>query len=198
MAPTTARPRTRGARVRSAAGTLLMAGVLLLSVAYLVPSLLGYQRYIITGGSMTGTYDKGSIVFEKVVPSTDLAVGDVITYVPPASSGVTNLVTHRIVKARPGHAGATVLRTRGDANPSRDPWTFTLDRATQPVVQFHVPYAGWFFLFLADPGHRMLLIGGPAALIALGSLAEAARNARALRGKRESRGNRPLAGTVTA
>ena len=186
---TTAKPRSRGARIGSSAGSVLMLAVLLLSVAYVVPSLLGYQRYIITGGSMTGTYDKGSVVFEQVVPSSDLEVGDVITYLPPPSSGVTNLVTHRLVRAHTGADGTTTYRTKGDFNPSKDPWTFTLDHAQQPVVRFHVPYIGWFFLFLADPHHRMLLIGIPAAIVALLSIGEAASNIHS--GRRS--GDRPTA-----
>ena len=173
----TSTQRRRGARVAGALGNLGMLALLLLAVAYVVPSLLGYQRYVITGGSMTGTYDKGSVVFEKVVPVRDVKVGDVITYVPPATSGVTNLVTHRIISAEPSAHG-TVYRTRGDANPSSDPWTFTLDAAEQPVVAFHVPYVGWALLYLADPHHRMLLVGIPAGLIALLSIREAFRNAR--------------------
>jgi signal peptidase len=173
-----------------------MLAVLLLSVAYVVPSLLGYQRYIITGGSMTGTYDKGSVVFEQVVPTSDLKVGDVITYLPPSSSGVTNLVTHRLVGARTGTDGRTVYQTKGDFNPSKDPWTFSLDQAQQPVVRFHVPYIGWFFLFLADPHHRMLLIGIPAGIVALLSIGEAVSNARAgRRADGEEPGDEKEAGT---
>jgi signal peptidase len=179
---TTAKPRSRGARIGGVAGSALMLAVLLLSAAYVVPSLLGYQRYIITGGSMTGTYDKGSVVFERVVPTSDLRVGDVITYLPPASSGVTNLVTHRLVGAHAGPDGRTVYRTKGDFNPAQDPWTFTLDKSQQPVVRFHVPFIGWFFLFLADPHHRMLLIGIPAGLVALLSIGEAVRAASNARG----------------
>jgi signal peptidase len=150
---------------------------MLLAVAYVLPSLLGFQRYVITGGSMQGTYDKGSVVFEKVVPTSQLRVGDVITYIPPASSGVTNLVTHRIVSAEAGTKGI-VYRTKGDANPSIDPWTFTLDRAEQVVVEFDVPHVGWALLYLADPSHRKLVVGVPAGLIALASILEACRNAR--------------------
>jgi len=186
---TTATPRSRGARIGSIAGSVLMLAVLLLSVAYVIPSLLGYQRYIITGGSMTGTYDKGSVVFEQVESASELRVGDVITYLPPASSGVTNLVTHRLVRAHTGQDGTTTYRTKGDFNPSEDPWTFTLDHAEQPVVRFHVPYIGWFFLFLADPHHRMLLIGIPAAIVALLSIGEAASNIHS--GRRS--GDRPAA-----
>ncbi|MGO4597304.1 signal peptidase I [Terrabacter sp. 2RAF25] len=173
----TAAPRRRSIRIAGLVGNLAVVLMMLLAVAYVLPSLLGFQRYIITGGSMQGTYDKGSVVFDKVVPTAQLRVGDVITYIPPASSGVTNLVTHRIVSAEPGTKGI-VYRTKGDANPSIDPWTFTLDRAEQAVVQFHVPQVGWVLLFLSDPSHRKLLVGIPAGFIALLSVLEAFRNAR--------------------
>jgi signal peptidase len=170
-------PRRRSARIAGALGNLAVLGLMLLAVAYVLPSLLGFQRYVITGGSMQGTYDKGSVVFEKVVPTSQLRVGDVITYIPPASSGVTNLVTHRIVSAEAGTKGI-IYRTKGDANPSIDPWTFTLDRAEQVVVEFDVPHVGWALLYLADPSHRKLVVGVPAGLIALASILEAFRNAR--------------------
>ena len=175
---TATQPRRPAARAAGIAGNVLLVGVFLLAAAYLVPSLMGFQRYIITGGSMTGTYDKGSVVYERVVPSADLKVGDVITYLPPPSSGVTNLVTHRIVQERTTPDGTRMFRTKGDANPSKDPWTFQLDHAQQPVVQFLVPHIGWVLLFLADPRHRTLLIGIPAGLVALASVLEAVRNAR--------------------
>ncbi|GAB2774465.1 hypothetical protein GCM10027039_39780 [Terrabacter koreensis] len=170
-------PRRRSARIAGTLGNLAVLGLMLLAVAYVLPSLLGFQRYVITGGSMQGTYDKGSVVFEKVVPTSQLRVGDVITYIPPASSGVTNLVTHRIVSAEAGTKGI-VYRTKGDANPSIDPWAFTLDRAEQVVVEFDVPHVGWALLYLADPSHRKLVVGVPAGLIALASILEAFRNAR--------------------
>ena len=67
---------------------ILLAGVaLILALAVLVPALLGYQRYVITSGSMTGTYDRGSLVFDQVVPTSDLRVGDVITFRPPGHAG---------------------------------------------------------------------------------------------------------------
>jgi signal peptidase I len=44
---------------------------------------------------MSGTYDRGSLVLDEVVPVADLKVGDVITYHPPAG-GRMGLITHRI------------------------------------------------------------------------------------------------------
>jgi signal peptidase len=153
---------------------VLLAATFLTAAAYVVPALLGYQHYVITGGSMTGTYDKGSIVFEKAVAAHDLEVGDVITYQPPASTGVTWLVTHRIIKVGHDAKGRQVLRTKGDANPDADPWSFSLTSDHQTVVVASVPYAGWALIGLADRHTRMLLVGLPALLIALLSLGQVA------------------------
>ena len=141
--------------------------VMVLALAFLLPALFGLQRYVITGGSMEGTYDIGSVVFEEDVPVADLAVGDVITYVPPAESGIDTLVTHRVVSI-----DGTTFRTQGDANPDVDPWTFELTAPTQNRVAASVPYVGYVFIALGDRSTRMLLIGLPAAIIALASLVE--------------------------
>ena len=76
-------PRDPRRRVGTALATALCAACLSLAGLMLLPGLLGYQRYVITSGSMTGTYDRGSVVFDKVVPVADLQVGDAITYTPP-------------------------------------------------------------------------------------------------------------------
>lgn len=168
--PSTVR-RVLGRTVR-ASGTIGLAVVTLAALAYLVPTLMGYDRYVITGGSMTGTHDKGSVVFEKPVAADDLEVGDVITYQPPPASGVTTLVTHRIIAIGHDEQGHQVLRTQGDANPDPDPWKFSLTSSEQPVVDFSVPYVGYVLIALADRDTRMLAIGVPAALVALLSLGQ--------------------------
>ncbi len=168
-------PRHLGRRLLSWAMTGLLVVATLAGLAYLAPSLFGYDRYVITGGSMTGTYDKGSIAFEKKVPVQDLRVGDVITYVPPASSGVSTLVTHRIITMKKLDTGVMQFRTKGDANPDPDSWTFQLVSGEQPVVQHAVPHLGWVFVALADREIRMLVVGVPAGLIALLSAVELVR-----------------------
>jgi signal peptidase len=136
----------------------------------LLPGLLGYQRYVITSGSMTGTYDRGSVVFDEVVPVSDLRVGDAITYTPPLGSGPSGRITHRIVSIGSDQFGRQTLRTKGDANEAADPWTFTLDGATQARVAFHVPYVGYLLSALAIRQVRMAVIGLPALLIAFAVL----------------------------
>ena len=180
------RKATRTSLPKRAVGftvSTLLAAVTLAAAAYLVPGLLGYDRYVITGGSMSGAFERGSIAFERQVDVADLAVGDVITYLPPPDSGVTTLVTHRIVKSGVTEDGARVFRTQGDANADQDPWKFTLDEGSQPTVQFTVPVAGYAFLALADRETRMLVVGIPAGLIALASLIELAGALRPRRGQ---------------
>lgn len=157
-----ARPLLSG--LRSLAGAALCAGALALGLLVIIPALAGYQRYVIVGGSMTGTYDRGSIVFDRVVPTSSLRTGDVITFAPP---GRADLVTHRIHSIRTVE-GKRVFATKGDFNQVPDVWSpLMLRGATQARVAFHVPYAGFAIAALSDRRRRMLLIGIPAALIAL-------------------------------
>lgn len=148
--------------------TASVVGMLIVALM-LVPAVLGFDRYVITGGSMSGTFERGALVLEREVPVTDLKAGDIITYLPPAESGVTELVTHRILSVTEDASadGGLVFRTKGDANAAADPWTFTLAAPLQPRVEGWVPMLGWVFIALSMPAMRMLAIGIPAALIAL-------------------------------
>lgn len=157
----------RFARVLS---TLLVAAGLLFGAILALSALLGWQRYVIVSGSMAGTYDRGSLVLDEVVPVASLKVGDVITYRPPAGSGPEGLVTHRIAEIAPGPGGGRVFRTKGDANRAADPWTFTLVKGEQARVKAGIPYAGFAVAALGRRDLRMLVVGVPAALIALVSL----------------------------
>ena len=171
--------RTITSLLRTAAVTLAVVAVAAIAAVMLVPVVAGYERYVITSGSMTGTYDTGSVVYAKPVPTADLHKGDVITYAPPAGESPTALVTHRIFAITRGPAGQRVYRTKGDANPDPDPWRFELSAARQARVFFGVPYAGYVFIALGDRSLRMLLIGGPALLVALSVLLGMIREARA-------------------
>ena len=164
------KPKT--SRLRRAAGALvnlLIAVVMLGALVFVAPAALGYERFVISGESMSGTYDLGSVVFEEVVPVEELVVGDVITYMPPPEAGIPHLVTHRIHSIHDG-----VIQTKGDAVADVDPWTFKLGSANQPRVAYSVPYLGWVLMGLQDRSMRMLLIGAPAAGIALLSLVQLA------------------------
>jgi signal peptidase len=161
----TARTIRRAGRLASGAALVLAT---LCAVAVLAPALIGWERYAIVSGSMTGTYDRGSLVLSQVVPVAELKVGDVITYQPPAGD---HPITHRIAWIGRDESGRRVYRTKGDANPVADPWTFRLDQPTQARARVGIPYAGFALGALGRKDVRMAVIALPALLIAGFSLA---------------------------
>jgi len=154
---------------RLASGAALLIGVVAAALV-LLPSLMGWQRYVIVSGSMTGSYDQGSLVLADVVDVHELAVGDVITYMPPPGSGPDHLVTHRI-DSIDTDAGGRLFRTKGDANEVVDPWTFRLDQPTQARARIGVPKVGYVLAALSRKDVRIGVIALPALLIAMASLA---------------------------
>jgi signal peptidase I len=158
--------------------TVAVLLALLLGTTMFVPVALGFRHYVITGESMTGAYDRGSVVYETEVPAASLRVGDVITYQPPPSAGLSGLVTHRIVSLRSGRLGEIVVQTRGDANQFEDPWRFTPTAASASRAVFAIPYVGYLIGVLDIHALRMALIGAPAVAIGLWMLLGVWREAR--------------------
>lgn len=161
-------------RTVSVVVTVLMIGACLLAGLMVVPTLLGYQRYVIISGSMEPTLPVGSVVYDEVVPVADLEVGDIITFVPPPEFDIEDPVTHRIVEVAEigdelggAHAGERMFRTKGDANPDVDPWKMVLDGEEQGRVAHHLPYVGYFYMALQVRWVQLLVIVIPAlALVA--------------------------------
>ena len=159
-----AAPAGRRRVLLTTATVLATAALAAYCLLLVVPSLLGFQRYVLTGGSMEPTLHRGSLVFDKVAPVEDLAVGDVITYVPP---GESRPLSHRITSITHDDKNGLVFTSKGDANDAGDPWKFTLDDEVQAKVVFTVPWAGYPLWVLGSPLSRLLLIGGPAMAIAV-------------------------------
>jgi signal peptidase I len=167
------RPRVRSKRMRRSravgrvALNLVFVAMLASAAIMIGPAMLGFHRYVILTGSMTGTYDRGSIVYDRPVPVSELKVGDPITYSPPPGFTSQTRVTHRIWSIHRGADGARVFKTKGDANKHPDAWTFTLNVATQDRVVFHIPEVGYLFVLLSLRYFRIVLVGVPAAIIGL-------------------------------
>ena len=139
-----------------------------LAAVLLGPALFGLERYVLTSGSMTGAYDKGAVVFGDPVAREALREGDVVTFQPP---GGRDLVTHRIVEVVRQPGAPVAFRTKGDANEVVDPWTFTPTSERLPRVVGSVPHVGYAVAALDVRWVRMLVIGLPAALLALALVA---------------------------
>jgi signal peptidase I len=162
--------KTAVRRVGRLASGAALAVAVLCALLVLTPALWGWQRYAIVSGSMTGTYDRGSLVLDEVVPVDQLKVGDVITYLPPAGAGPDHLITHRIATIERDPTGQRVYRTKGDANEVADPWTFRLGQPTQARVRAGIPYVGYALSALGRRNVRMVVIVLPALLIAAFSM----------------------------
>lgn len=145
-----------------------VSALLFVVLAILVPALLGLQRYVITGGSMTGSIPKGAVIYSRITPVGQLRTGDVITFHPPGSD---TAVTHRIIAVETGPEGVPAFRTKGDFNQTADPWgAVTLNEPQQARYLFHIPGLGYVLAALAIRTVRVVLIGVPAVLIALSLL----------------------------
>ena len=171
---------SRPAPVRRAAKLAARLGfvaVLVIAIAMVVLPMRGYHRYVITGGSMGETIERGSVIWAKAVPVPELREGDVITYRPPPGAGPEGLVTHRIVTIRTDGSGERIFRTKGDGNAAPDPWRFELDEPTQARVMFHVPYLGYALAVASDRTYRTIVVALLALLIVGTTLARLWRDA---------------------
>ena len=97
----------------------------------------------------------GSLAVLEPVSIRRLRVGNVIAYLPP---GRTTPVMHRIVSITPGG-----IVTKGDANPTTDPWGRT-EPSSKNVYRLvaAIPNVGWL-----ATARRQLMEGIGAALVVL-------------------------------
>lgn len=150
-------------RLSPRAWTLLVLAVFApVTVLALVPTMFGLQRYVIASDSMEGGIDRGSVVFERRVPVSDLRVGDVITYRPPTADSADDLLTHRIE-----WIDGARLQTRGDALRVADPWLVPLDQPTMSRVVVAIPLVGYPFVAPLDRSVWLTVLMVPGVLLAL-------------------------------
>ena len=135
--------------------TSLVLGLVVLALcSYGALLALGYRPVALYSGSMRPTLPVGSLAVDRVVQASDVRVGDVITFADPYDP--RRLVTHRVVSVvRTPHGLG--YRTRGDANPQRDPWTIRLP-ARVGRVSFDLPWAGYALIYAKTREVRTALI----------------------------------------
>ena len=163
-APGRTQSRTWRHRAASILTTTVLVVAVLLAAIMIVPTLLGYERYVIVSGSMVPTIPVGAVVYDEVVPVDDIEVGDIITFVPPPTYGIDDPVTHRVV---PDHRRREelqptrrqrIFQTKGDANDEIDAWQMVLDGPDQARYVRHVPYVGYVYMALQVRWVQVVLI----------------------------------------
>jgi signal peptidase I len=156
-------------RMISVVVTVFMVSACMLAALMVLPTLLGYERYVIISGSMEPTLSVGTIVYDEVVPVEDISVGDIITFVPPPEYGIDDPVTHRVVQVEDINVGQPdqerMFRTKGDANDAIDAWKMVLDGPNQARVAHQLPYVGYFYMALQVRWVQVLVIVIPAVAL---------------------------------
>lgn len=151
-------------RIRSAIltlGALVGLACLLLAAASV---LFGLQPAIVISGSMEPTIPTGSLTIGRLVPASEIAVGDVVT-VPRPTGG---LVTHRVISA--DQVGDTTRVTlQGDANSIADPLPYQIDKAHLVVAS--IPRLGAIVAALRSTS-SLVLLGSLAVLLVVAFLAQ--------------------------
>jgi len=134
--------------------SLLSGLAVLLVAAYAGLLLAGYHPVAVYSGSMVPAIPVGGLAVDRPVPAASVRVGDVITFSDPYVPG--RVVTHRVIRIF-HTAHGLAYRTKGDANPTRDPWTIRL-HSTVGRVSFRVPYAGYALVYARTREIRTVLI----------------------------------------
>jgi signal peptidase len=126
----------------------------------------GYRPVAVYSGSMRPTIPVGGLAVDRTIAARDVRVGDVITFDDPYVKG--RMVTHRVVSVIPAAQGLA-YRTKGDANPARDPWTIRLNGQVGRVA-FSVPGAGYVLVYAHTREVRSALICLASLLVLVGLL----------------------------
>ena len=155
---------TRG-WLSAALGVLGVALLLPLATFLVSVWLLGWQLQAVQTGSMSPTYPVGSLLVTGAVNPADVEPGTALVFEDPATPG--RIVTHRVVAFAAGAELGFV--TRGDANRTNDVAPVPA-RYVRGQVLWHVTHLGTVMDFLQWPRSFLLLVVGPAALLALGEV----------------------------
>lgn len=128
-----------------------MIAVILLMVPFAIPKLFGIRIYGVLTGSMTPAYSVGGVVYVKETDTSEIQIGDVITY--RMGTNTEYVMTHRVVEM-----DGSFFVTKGDANQTVDPEPVSYDRLVGKVVLFLPNLAGVAEFVSSTTGHSVLVI----------------------------------------
>jgi len=179
-APTsTSEERRRETRLRCAlrtAGNVVFALLLLLmaTAAFLliqsrctggVSTVFGYRFYVVLSGSMSPTFDTGSLIAVRQTGPEAIALGDVITF--RSVHGSEKITTHRVVGIEQGDGLKFI--TRGDACKVNDPNPTPAKNLIGRVCGA-VPFIGYPLGFISTRPGLIIFVFIPSILISLSEL----------------------------
>lgn len=143
---------------------MLVTAVVILALLLVGVRLIGMQVFTVLSGSMEPTYHTGALLYVKDVDYTELAEGDVITFMLDEDT----VATHRIVGVVPDENDPTVIRyrTKGDANDAED-GSLVHYRNVIGTPVFSIPKLGYVANYIQNPPGTYIAISGGAILLLL-------------------------------
>ena len=135
---------------------LLVALVVLATLALVAPRVAGWRPFTVLSGSMEPTYHVGSLIYVKDVEPSEIQVGDPITFVLNEDLVVA---THRVIEI---DAENQHFYTKGDANESPDSSPVHFNNLIGKPV-FTIPYLGYLSDFLST--EKGMIVGGCAFIV---------------------------------
>ncbi|MDR3209927.1 MAG: signal peptidase I [Oscillospiraceae bacterium] len=175
------RQKRRGYIKRLGDGLFYLALALVLLVAFTRASvsgaprvILGYSYFTVLSSSMQSEIPRGSLIFVKQTPDSEIKVGDTVSYQRDAHTNVT----HKVVEIFENYnnSGARGFRTQGVNNPAPDP-DIVYAANVVGVVVLHIPMAGAALAYLGEHIYVVFILFGLLLLLSfsLGKLFALAR-----------------------
>lgn len=151
--------------VRTLTSLALAAAVGIFLFLAVGPHLFGYRTVTMLSGSMAPGIRPGDVVVDTPEPLSAVRVGQAITFHTPTPNQYVD--SHRVVEVRHLADGTVMVRTKGDANTSPDPWLAVLHGSTAWRVRAVVPHLGTAIHLLRNPRlHTLLAWVAPGLLVA--------------------------------
>jgi len=104
---------------------------------------------VVASGSMSPALELGDLIIVQGIPPTSIQVGDIIVFNSP--QGIRTI--HRVTKIQTLD-GTIQFRTKGDANPTEEPY-WTPEQKVHGRVLYRISYIGWLAL---DPTIPIIII----------------------------------------
>jgi signal peptidase len=129
-----------------------------------LPSIFGYESFVVLSGSMEPTIKVGDLAVVSPTKPDQFVPGDIITYRTAERPDV--IVTHRLIGVGTDDQGRINFQTKGDANVEVD--QVAVDpNAVLGRVAYTIPKIGYLVEFAKRPEGKLLLIGLPGLLLVL-------------------------------
>ena len=142
--------------------TVIVIAAVILACLLVGVRLVGLQVFTVLSPSMEPTYHVGSLIYVKAADTSELEVGDAITF--KAEGGT--IVTHKIIEIIEDENGSVRYRTQGEANDAPDGGSVEYKNVIGKPV-FTIPYLGYFASYITSPKGRYAAMAAAGVLLLL-------------------------------